>query len=227
MGHISDQLLWKFKAHPERLELDGELYLHGMSLQEIHSIVSREVNFHEKSSHIHLNIFDIIEDRQQAIRTYHLNDLNIDLPHVDLVPSKIIPATEEDIFSLMREYIYHDYEGIIIRHPFAPYMRKRSTYVMKFKPRKSDTYKIVGFQEEIDKDGYPKGSLGALLLNSDVDQVFGVGTGFTRDQRKQLWIIRESLLGSYAKINYQRLTPKGIPFHSVFCEILEENDETP
>lgn len=114
------------------------------------------------------------------------------------------------------------YEGIIVRHNMAPYQRKRSTLVMKFKPKKSDGYKIIGYEEEISIEGVPKGSLGSLQCKSGDGNVFSVGTGFSRDQRDQLWQVREGLNGKVAKVKYQHITSgRKVPRFPVFVEVIE------
>ena len=67
--------------------------------------------------------------------------------------------------------------------------------MMKFKPKKDDWYGVVGVQEEIDKHGTPKGTLGAIICMGDDGTRFGVGTGLTRDQRAELWSRKHKLLG--------------------------------
>ena len=125
----------------------------------------------------------------------------------------------------MRAYdqlVEDGYEGIIVRHLEAPYVKKRSIYVMKFKPKQSDEYKVVGTQEEISVDGVPKGALGALICESGDGHLFNVGTGFTRDQRQELWDIRGLLPGMIAKVEYQHITSgKKVPRFPVYVKLLQ------
>ena len=97
---------------------------------------------------------------------------------------------------------------------------------MKFKPKKEDTYKIISYQEEVSIEGNPKGALGSLVCSSGDGNTFNVGTGFTFDQRKELWKNRESLVGKLARIQYQHITSgKKVPRFPVFVEILEGEKE--
>ena len=65
-----------------------------------------------------------------------------------------------------------------------------------------------------------KCSLGALICRSGDDGTFNVGTGFTADQRSDLWSNREKLIGKIAKVQYQHLTSgKGVPRFPVFISI--------
>jgi ATP-dependent DNA ligase len=49
---------------------------------------------------------------------------------------------------------------------------------------------------------------------------FKVGTGFTAEQRQNLWKIKETLIGKSAKVMYQALTNDHIPRFPVFVEII-------
>jgi len=122
----------------------------------------------------------------------------------------------------MEEYIEDGYEGIVVRNAYYPYLRKRSTGMMKFKPRKEDIYTIIGVEEEISIHDEPKNALGALVLQSDLGHQFKVGSGsfLTRERRKELWQIKESLIGRLASVKYQHLTERRVPRFPVLINIL-------
>jgi len=123
---------------------------------------------------------------------------------------------------VFNELIVLGYEGIIVRHYLAPYEKKRSTNVMKFKPKQEDTYVIVGSEEEISVGGTPKGTLGALVCRSGDGNTFRVGTGFNEGARKDLWSNREALAGKIARVQYQHITPgRKVPRFPVFVEIVK------
>lgn len=201
-----------------RIEFDGELYSHGMSFEQITSITSRTVNLHYLHEMIRYHIFDIVEEGHQASRLSHLTKTPLKLP-LQQAPFWICESLD-DIMRVYDQLIKDGYEGIIVRHFEAPYERKRSTWVMKFKPKKEDSYEIVGTQEEISVAGQPKGSLGALVLRSGDGQVFSVGTGFTQEQRQKLWEV--PLIGKIAKVKYQHLTDRKVPRFPVFVEVEDE-----
>ena len=211
---------------PKDLHLDGELYLHGANFSEIHSIASRKTNPHVDFLSLEYHVFDTISARPQGERITDLWN-QIDFGScIKVVPSMTCLATAEDILLRMNSFTAWGYEGIIIRHPGAPYEVRRSPYIMKFKPRRRDVYRIVGTQEEVSTHGEPKGVLGALLCTSDEETIFGVGSGFTRDARRLLWRNRDSLVGKYVEVLYQALTPAHVPRFPVFRALVRgERDE--
>ena len=222
--HILDYLN---NYHYLDVELDGELYVHGWSFEDIYSVTSRTTNLHLAHSQVQFHIFDIVlEDTPQMIRSVELNSLAQRFEKTDVI--QIVPhaicETFQDILNCYQEYLNMGYEGIIVRHTDAPYMRKRSTYMMKFKPTKTDTYQIVGYKQEVDKNGFPKDRLGALICTSDDGTEFSVGSGFTDQQRHELWLDKESLPGYNCTIEYQHLTPgRKCPRFPIFVSIEEDS----
>ena len=91
--------------------------------------------------------------------------------------------------------------------------------MMKFKPKKSDTYMVCGWTKLQDKDGNWREELGALVLRDPEGNEFNVGTGFTQLQRRELWEERDKLMGKDCTINYQNLTERGVPRFSVFVSL--------
>ena len=204
---------------PTRDELDGELYYHGMSFEQILSITSRTVNLHEDYKQMQFHIFDIVNEGVQSARILQLIKIGSISSLLSTAPYWVC----ESLDSIMRIYdklIDMKYEGIIVRNINNHYERKRSTWVMKFKGKREDEYEIVGTQEEYDKDGNPKDILGALICKSGDGNLFNVGTGFTEDRRRELWDIKGILPGMVAKVKYQHLTVgKQVPRFPVFVEV--------
>jgi ATP-dependent DNA ligase len=123
------------------------------------------------------------------------------------------------------EFAKSGYEGFVVRDALAPYVRKRSTQMMKFKPRKEDLYEIVGTVEEVSIQGISKDSLGALICRGDDGTLFNVGSGslLTREARQTYWKSRDTLIGKYARVKYQHLThARGVPRFPVVVEILDD-----
>ncbi|MBU2249239.1 MAG: hypothetical protein KKD77_21000 [Gammaproteobacteria bacterium] len=206
------------------VELDGELYIHGASFEEIHSIVGRTVNLSPDHREVKLYVFDLVSDQPQAKRFNELNKIEFP-PELVRVPT-ILAWNLEEIMRLNDRYLNEGYEGIVVRHFEAPYIRRRSTFMMKFKPKRSDIYQVVGFKEEIDKNGKPKGRLGALVCQGGDGTQFSVGSGLTEEQRVNLWLTRDSLTEHDVKVAYQHLTSlQGVPRFPVFVELVERPQE--
>jgi hypothetical protein len=223
--HILQELRTIVQRFPELkgLELDGENYSHGTLLQDIHSIVSRKTGvLHDDYEEISLHVFDLALDLPQITRTFGLTslfELVGETQHIFQVPAYPVNTLDE-INKYLEQFIKDGYEGMILRDSEAHYVRKRSTQMMKFKPRKGDVYQIVGLQEEVSIHGEKKGTLGAFVLQGTDGTLFKVGTGFTAEQRKEYY--HDEFLGKWAKILYQTKSKDGVPCHSVFVSVLSQ-----
>lgn len=211
--HINDQLS---KSGLYKIPLDGELYSHKLFLEGghelIHSIASRTVNLHSRYQEMEYWVFDYKHPQlSQMERISTLNQITFNQPNIKLAPYWICDSL--DHIKKIYDHVVVDlqYEGIIIRHIHAPYVEKRSIYVMKFKPKQHDTYTIVGYNEEVSINNVPKGRIGSLILSSGDGNIFAVSAGLNDEDRDILWQERESLAGKSAIVHYQHLTNKQIP----------------
>ena len=198
------------------MPLDGELYNHGLYLEGGHelifSIISRTTNLHPHFFEMEFHVFDIkLPDLDQGQRLKKLLEMQSDFPKcIKLVPTHLAYSLD-DVKKIYDKFIDLKYEGIVVRHMNAPYIERRSTFMMKFKPKRSDTYTISGWNEEISIDGTPKGRIGSLILSSQTGEFFSVGAGLDDYQKEHLWSIRDSLAGHEATVFYQHLTNRQIP----------------
>ena len=223
--HITDALnVWMARNPSAQMpELDGELYRHGWSFEEIHSVVGRTANLHPHHEMLEFHVFDIVNEAPQLERLAQLRDLAKTFPaSVKLVETRLA----DDLESLMmhyRWYLDHAYEGIIVRNYSAPYVRRRSTFVMKFKPKKEDTYGIVRFVEAVDQYGRPKNMLGAIICAGDDGTEFRAGAGtLTHDARVRYWAERDSWIGKTIRIQYQNLTERGVPRFGLCVDLIDQ-----
>lgn len=218
VAHINKALVERFPN--STIELDGELYCHGMDFQSIISRTSRSKNIHKESEKIEYHIFDVIVQGTQVYRSEILNKM-LDNDYIKVVHSELV----KDIGEIMKFYsrvVDEGYEGFVIRDAHSEYTRKRSTSIMKFKPHQKDNYTIVGMQEEVSILGYPKGTLGAFICTSNEGTLFNVGTGLTAGQREEYWKIRDELVGKKLKVKYQALTAGNkIPRFPVALEVIK------
>lgn len=219
--HINEELT---RLQPP-FKLDGELYCHGMGFDDIQSIVSRTVNQHPDSTKLEYHVFDIAdnnglinEHRVDLLKAWFERNVSKNSP-LKLVPTRRAESFGQ-VFEHYHEYLEQNYEGVIVRHPLGLYVERRSTQVMKFKPKKSDHYVVTGWREELSQTGELKNSLGALECVGTADVKFFVGTGFTAEQRSKLWKNRHELLGKTVHVQYQSTMKNQKPRFPVFVEVL-------
>jgi len=228
-----------FTLNLRNIELDGELYKHGMDFEDVHSIVGRTVNLNPWHREMEFHVFDIVNADPQYKRLRQLSKIsfyNLPIKNVPLHTAENL----DEVLAIKEKYIEIGYEGIVVRHFLAPYVRKRSIYMMKLKPKKDDIYKIKGYSIEVDKEGIIKETrLGRIICagdenrNADIlgeypphiklpDGYFGIGSGLTASDREMYWKDRESLINLFCHVQYQHITPgKGVPRFPIFIEIID------
>jgi ATP-dependent DNA ligase len=204
------------------VQFDGELYCHVMSREEIHSICSRRVNQHPDENLLALHAFDLVDDDElfsQRARILTLNGLYLPGEFIKKVESIFAPKTE--FLNLADKFIKEGYEGIIIRHPQALYVPRKSRFMLKYKPSEKDIYPIVGYEEEEDIHGWKKDRLGSVLVKDSDGHVFSVGTGNALDAtgRTYWWKHKDQLTRCVAHVKHSAImTVNGFP---TCCSLLE------
>jgi len=217
LEHIQTELDIFFKDHPDITELDGEIYKHNSSRGNIGSSIASE---NLSDSELEFHIFDIVNGTMAINRQIELiqleQQLSDNLKHIKIV-SSFFTQDIQDIYNAIEMFTSQGYEGAIIRHPYALYERKRSTGIMKFKPRKQDVYRICGYKALVRKNGKIEPLIGSLECFTDGESERFFISGFTNEERALLWKDRENLIGKQIIVDYQRITSKRkVPLSGVF-----------
>ncbi len=195
------------------LPLDGELYQHGRSMSGpdgLLAIVKRKNSLHPDYKQIEYHVFDLVVPGYQSTRIKTLKGLKLRPPLIT-VPTYTAYSLE-DISRIYYLIIELGYEGIVVRNVDANYIPKHVSTMMKLKPHKKDDYEIIGYKEEISKDGVPKGRLGAIICKSIENEIFSVGSGLDDGQREEYWKNPNDLIGKICTVKYQELTHRGVPW---------------
>ena len=98
------------------------------------------------------------------------------------------------------------YEGLMIKPAFEGYKCKRSHAWLKIKPFIEVTLEVVGVEEGTGKN---EGMLGALVVagNDDgKDFHLNVGSGLTDDMRKDVWAVKDAVVGQLVEIRADAAT---------------------
>jgi ATP-dependent DNA ligase len=222
LGHIKEAIRSGFKL-PE-LPLDGELYKHGWPFERIHSAASRKVNANEDTIDLEFHIFDYQGPGSQWQRIHNMVvKEKIGCFESPLIHVPYTVVTPDNWMEQSNRYTDDGYEGIILRSAIADYEKKRSSYILKFKPTEEDTYTIVGVKEAVSKEGVPKGMVGAFAVQGDDQVDFFVGAGkLDHAARERLWSNRGDLVGKMLKVKHEKdKTRGGVPICAVAVKVIE------
>lgn len=92
-------------------------------------------------------------------------------------------------------------EGIMINRD-SMYQFKRTSELLKYKKFNTIDLEVIGFQEGT---GKYEGVLGALVCKMGSNTVY-VGSGFTDEQRYEIWEMQEAFLHKLVEVKYKDIT---------------------
>jgi len=204
-GHIENQIRENFvklthKAATSNLSLgfvmDGEVI--GNTFQELMRQARRKTDVQAEDSVF--NVFDILPlaafreghwNAQLSKRITILEDMRSiidDMPNVELLPHIMVDldtaAGKDQLERYAKDQVNAGFEGIMIKNVDAPYICKRSTDWMKWKPTITVDLEVVGVEEGTGRNA---GRLGALVCSGQDDGkdiTVNVGSGFIDSDRK-------------------------------------------
>lgn len=110
----------------------------------------------------------------------------------------------------MRQIVARGGEGVILRHPDAPYGSGRSSHYLKLKPQQDAECVVVRHHEG---KGKYQGRLGSLTCRNEAGE-FKIGSGFKDADRS-----RPPPVGSTITYRYRGLTAKGLPRFTTYLRI--------
>jgi DNA ligase-1 len=219
-GHIEKQISDNFvkiaRGHQNALingfVLDGEVI--GNTFQELMRQARRKTDVQADDSVF--NIFDIIplsdfrEGHWNAQLHKRINILEhirhvVDtMPNVELLPHIMVDldtaAGKDQLERYAKDNVNAGFEGIMIKELEAPYVCKRSTDWMKWKPTLTVDLEVVGVEEGT---GRNLGRLGALVCHGVDDGkeiTVNVGSGFSDTDRDDYWNNRNLVIGRTAEV---------------------------
>jgi ATP-dependent DNA ligase len=196
--------------------LDGELYVHGKSLEELGQIRSSTY-----SGPAEYHVFDCFrlkeaesfKKRYKKLQTFKFKS------HIKLVETIIIEnLKEEDAY--LAACLKKNYEGIMIREMKGVYkytfnkVSRRSSSVIKKKPLYDAEFEVVGYTQGRGKDA------GAIIwiCRTEGGKEFNVVPKLNYSMRQQLFKDCEKNFGKFKnrmlKVEYRELSDTGVPLRA-------------
>lgn len=188
------------------------------------------------------------EDRiHAAYVSYAMSIRHIRFTNIRIIP--LVPTTIYDMHGL-KHYekcmLEKGYEGVVVRSPSGLYKNGRSTlsegYMIKIKQYVDNEAVAVGVEELVhnnnevqpdnfgntkrssSKSGKSMGNmLGAIVARKEDGTLFKIGTGYTAEERRLIWLYKEDVIGRYVKYRCAKKNSK-TPHSSVFLGIRHCDD---
>ena len=223
-SHIrnNERLLEFFRNHPTYI-LDGELYRHGKSLQQISGAARLEKNAVD-CDWLEYYVYDIMipsmkfSDRLEILKQLQ-KELNLGFnPDKDWeegeLQLQIVPQEKvsgyENIMKLHNQYVSEGWEGVVCRNPDKEYgFGKRTNDMLKFKFYKDAEFEITGLSE-----GLREEDMCFTLITEDGIEFKAKPMG-SRELKQQYRERLKELIGKMATVKYFYLSDEGTPLQPV------------
>ena len=193
---------------------DGELLIHNADDYKDRDVLQETLKIARKDGEkrgLVLHLFDMIPINEfklgKSKATYHKRkeELNfivekLNSPYIKIVPNLYVGKDLDVIPKLLEEMNQKGKEGLMLNVSDGKYQCKRTDVLLKIKSMNTMDCKIIGFE---DGTGKYEGMLGALILDYKGYEL-RCGSGFTDEDRKEIWNNKEKYLGKIAEIQYFR-----------------------
>ena len=189
----------------EGLVLDGELYVHGMSFQNVMKLV------HADSPLLEYHVYDIIPprskqmtftERNKRLREFFKDHSSV-LRRVKFVETLKVSSAKE-VEDMRVRFEKEGFEGAMVRNAESTYIHGRSKDLQKVKSFKDAEFEVVG--AEASKTG------GVIWrCSTDGGKVFAVKPRGSDADAVEAFKHYKTMIGRYYTVQFQELTDAGIP----------------
>lgn len=219
---LYQQLKILFSAIDLPYGLDGELYAHGLYLQQINSLVKNDKKPIKQRSVVKYCIFDVpipgipFSERYAILVQIAtlIDELNLD--KLQVVKCDWV-TNVADLEKIQASYVGAGYEGVMIRDPDGEYeYNNRSYSLLKYKKFQEKEFKIIAVDE--DKDGQ---AVFVCELDDSTGRTFGCKIRGTDEFRVGIIQMKEQYINKWLTVRYQDRTMDNIPTFGVGVNVRE------
>lgn len=216
------KLIEFFENHPD-IVLDGELYKHGKSLQQI-SGAARLEKTAEGMDWLEYYIYDVMDSTKTfEERLEIIHDIEIELSlgfnpekswEKGELPFQIVPQEKvsgwTNIQKLHDKYVNEGFEGVVIRDPSKVYnFGGRTNAMIKVKMYKDSEFKIVGFSEGLRPEDM------VFVCETELGIKFEAKPMGPRELKYEYLNRMDEIIGKMATVKYFYLSDEGVPLQPV------------
>lgn len=210
MEHVADAYRGLLK--PGQV-LDGELYRHGMTLNEIGSIIKNKSE-DKGRERLKFYVFDQIMDAPFEERFDLLRRLVPRKHDATRLAPTIRVNNQQDMAVVERDALENQFEGAILRHGRRGYQTgKRVTDVLKIKQFVDGEFKVI--DAKTGRTDYADCAI--FICETDKGHEFDVLAPGSMDEKRQYWKNYRDYIGRMLTVKFQKFTAteEPVPFQPV------------
>lgn len=198
----------------DQFPLDGELYLHGKTLQEIGSLVKRN---QPESLGIVYYVYDVVGDQPWIERTEPFRDALYSVTEVGNGPVQALVSRKvnnpEELQTYHEENTAAGYEGTMLRWGVLGYQDgKRSKQLLKLKNFQDFEFTIVAVNRGVpyikDEVQY---EVPVWVCDAGNGETFTCTAQGDMHRKHELWLTREQHVGKQLTVKFHYYSKDGIP----------------
>lgn len=201
------------RGHKGDVYIDGELYCHGMTLQDISSACKKKS---DKTARLKYHLYDaIIGTADFKTRITFVQDFVRVADSELLVPVETVKVRSEvELMTCQHRFLEQGYEGAILRYGAVGYQAgKRSAHLLKVKTFEDDEFEVVDFKMgRGDFAGVP-----IFMCETKDGHTFEVTCPGTMPEKREIGKVAKQMIGRQltVKYAYYTKTDEPVPFHPV------------
>lgn len=197
---------------PDNTVLDGELTLLDKGNLDSKAQYKETMKISRKDGIKHglkMLVFDMLTatefetqtcTRPYSVRRNCLDKINLlGAKYFEVLPILYIGRDSSIITKYLNELTAAGEEGVMINIYDAPYEFKRSNVLLKVKRMNDMDLRVIGFEEG---EGRLAGMLGAIYVKYKNNNTVKVGSGFSDEIRREIWLNKERYLNSIVSVQY-------------------------
>jgi hypothetical protein len=166
----------------------------------LNSLAPRAIKTQEETGPVRAVLLDVLHP---ALHTYrdklrHMQELEKSYGRPDVLYTVPVAIGKDQIKDLIEDTKKKGQEGIIVT---SGTLDESNNPRIKIKHLSMHNLKIVGFQQEVDKNGNFKPSVGAInVVDASGREVAKVGTGLSKDLREDMFRNPDKYLGTIIQV---------------------------
>jgi ATP-dependent DNA ligase len=188
--------------------VDGELYIHGMALQGLSSLIKRQ---QPETRQLCFRWYDMVLNAPYTARRTMMQELdaNNSHPQVQLVQTDRVYKMSE-VYAHFKAARLAGYEGSMLRLSTRGYEdAKRSDQLLKVKEREDCEVTVIGARKSV-------AGWAILQVRHENGREFDISAPGSVSEKTEVWTNFENkYMGRKLTIEYANLTADGVPFHAV------------